>query len=136
MSRQGGFTAWFESNLGVRQGCVHSPTAFAIFMHKLYVYLKRREPELDTPTLVMLAILLLLFADDMAFISKSAKGLQIQQIQLDVLDEWQDTHMSVNRQNMLAQYGGGRMLARRMEEDRTGSDGIIQAPIQTAHTNQ
>lgn len=70
-----GLTAWFLSNLGVRQGCVHSPTAFAIFMHKLYVYMKERHRNLDAPTLFTLVILLLLFANDIAHISRSVKGL-------------------------------------------------------------
>lgn len=70
-----GLTGWFLSNLGVRQGCPHSLTAFAIFMQKLHDFLQAQEGDIDAPTLVFLVILLLLFADDIALMSRSARGL-------------------------------------------------------------
>lgn len=89
-----GLTEWFMSNLGVRQGCSHSPTAFAIYMQPLHDYLKENKDSIDAPVLLILIILLLLFADDIALTSLSGKGLQTQ---LEVLDDFcMDTHMTVN----------------------------------------
>lgn len=89
-----GLTDWLLSNLGVRQGCPHSPTAFALFMQKLYEYLQQRVEQLDAPTLQYLVILLLLFVDDVALMSTTKRGLQVQ---LDTLHRFcVDFHMRLN----------------------------------------
>lgn len=65
----------------------------------LHDYLKRNAGSIDAPTLLILIILLLLFADDIALTSLSGRGLQRQ---LDILDEFRaDTHMTVNTEKTI-----------------------------------
>lgn len=69
-------TRMFLSNMGVRQGCPHSPAAFAIYMQLLHTWILESQEELDLPTLLTIKILLLLFADDILLLNKTPEGLQ------------------------------------------------------------
>lgn len=87
-------TEMFLSNMGVRQGCPHSPTAFAMYMQKRHDLILDRADSLDLPQLLTIIILLLLFADDIALFSRTAAGLQRL---LDIMDEFCIiTHMLLN----------------------------------------
>ena len=62
------------SEIGVKQGCVCSPTLFNIFLNDLQHYLK--DDESKPPILDEHCISHLLFADDLTLFSTSQKGLQ------------------------------------------------------------
>lgn len=84
----------FLSNMGVRQGCPHSPTTFAIYMQQLHQLILDKADSLDLPQLMTIVILLLLFADDIALFSRTAAGLQRL---LDIMDRFCEmTHMLLN----------------------------------------
>jgi exonuclease III len=64
-----------HSNVGVRQGCVCSPTLFNVYLNDLCSYL---EPDgCHAPTLDDTKITHLLFADDLVLFSTTKAGLQI-----------------------------------------------------------
>ena len=68
-----GVTEEFTSNIGVKQGCVISPTLFNLFINDIPDIFSN--PECDPVTLQKHSINCLLYADDLLVISKSETGL-------------------------------------------------------------
>ena len=71
---QGGLTDYFNTTIGVKQGCVLSPTLFKLFVNDM--------PDIFGPgchpaTLYLESINCLLFADDVILVSESEDGLQV-----------------------------------------------------------
>ena len=65
-------TEWFSLEVGVRQGCILSPTLFSIFIDGL----AREVKKLGGAKYKTLEVSLLLFADDIVLIAESAEALQ------------------------------------------------------------
>ncbi len=74
MKLSDGITDYFETNVGVKQGCVISPTLFNIFLNDIP---KIFDTTMSLPfTLYAELINCLLYADDIALISSTEEGLQ------------------------------------------------------------
>ena len=87
-----GLTPEFSSDTGVKQGCVISPTLFNLFLNDLPKAISGN----DTDPIYMneKALNCLMYADDIALISKSKEGLQTT---LDRLSEYCNTwHLTIN----------------------------------------
>ena len=68
-------TPFFSYNRGVRQDCILSPILFNLFINELPTLLEKNNPD---PFLLPNGIRLssLLYADDLAIVSRSKTGLQ------------------------------------------------------------
>ena len=78
----GAHTEWFDVELGVKQGCILSPTLFSIFINDLAVEIKELGLGVD---IGQIKLSILLFADDIALIADSPEALQTM---LNTLSEW------------------------------------------------
>ena len=74
VKRKGCFSDIIYSNIGVRQGCVTSPTMFNVYMNDLKLYFEGKN--VNAPTLDQTEITHLLFADDLVLLSLSENGLK------------------------------------------------------------
>ena len=63
--------------MGVKQGCLLSPTLFGLYVDGLEKHLLETA-DIDAPTLRAVLVSLLLYADDLMLMSTSAAGLQKQ----------------------------------------------------------
>ena len=68
----------FDCPIGVRQGCVMSPTLFSLFINQLANHINETGVHGVQLLPNMIELFLLLFADDVALISTSPRGLQAQ----------------------------------------------------------
>ena len=75
-------TEWFELHTGVRQGCILSPTLFAIFIDGLATLVKECTKGAD---LGPVELQILLFADDIVLVADKIQDLQNM---LHVADEY------------------------------------------------
>ena len=66
----------FECPVGVRQGCVLSPTLFSLFINQLANYISENGVHGVQLLPNLLELFILLFADDVALISTTPGGLQ------------------------------------------------------------
>ena len=66
----------FHSNIGVRQGCVCSPTLFNIYVNDIRFYLNLHIANINPPILNDTYLTHLMFADDIVLFSQSEIGLQ------------------------------------------------------------
>lgn len=72
------YSDMFECPVGVRQGCVMSPTLFSLFINQLANHINDTGVHGVQLLPNMLELFLLLFADDVALLSTSPRGLQAQ----------------------------------------------------------
>jgi hypothetical protein len=86
----------FSSDIGVKQGCSLSSTLFGLYIHKLEEWLNLQDG--DGALLGELVIRLLLYADDLILIVKSALGLEEHLISLEHLCK--TVRMQVNTSKM------------------------------------
>lgn len=68
-----GLTDSFDSSIGVKQGCVLSPTIFSLYVNDLVKHFNSDDDQVD---LNGKSISCLLYADDLVLISQTANGLQ------------------------------------------------------------
>ena len=90
---------FFDCPVGVRQGCVLSPTIFSVFINQLTNYITETGRKVDMVYKQLLSglveLFILLFADDVALLATTPYGLQNR---LNSLKAWCDRlHMEVNR---------------------------------------
>ena len=80
MVRAGGsVSAAFNVNIGVKQGCPASPGVFCLFFDRVRDFITAHAPpsrRAHTPFLVLLAIFILLYTDDVVLIADSPEQLQ------------------------------------------------------------
>ncbi|KAH9307116.1 hypothetical protein KI387_043788 [Taxus chinensis] len=87
-----GMSECFGSNIGVKQGCPLSPTLFGLYIDKLEDWLNKTEG--GGIQLASYVVKLLLYADDLILISKTAQGLREQLKALELF--CQEVGMQVN----------------------------------------
>ena len=68
-----GISAIFTGLMGVKQGCLPSPTLFGLYVDGLEKHLLETA-DIDAPALMGVMVPLLLYADDLILMSKSASG--------------------------------------------------------------
>lgn len=76
------FTDWFTVNNGVKQGCILSPTLFAMFIDDLVSEINSKQAGVECQTCSISA---LLYADDVVLLAPSAGNLQCL---IDVVAGW------------------------------------------------
>ena len=83
-----GLSSSFECVMGVKQGCPLSPTLFGMYLDDLEQVFMVHHEMLDLPEFSVQRVPVLLYADDLALVATSARGLQSQ---LDLLHAYADT---------------------------------------------
>jgi hypothetical protein len=79
-----GLSSWFSCGIGVKQGCPLSPLLFGFYLDGLEKHLDALDGD-NLPQLVDIVVKLLLYADDLALMSKTPQGLHKQ---IDALFEF------------------------------------------------
>ena len=77
-----GISENFRSDIGVKQGCLLSPTLFGLYIDKLEEWLNLQGG--DGVRLGEFVIKLLLYADDLVLVSKSAHGFHMHLYVLEI----------------------------------------------------
>ena len=75
----GSISTAFDINMGVKQGCPASPRVFCLFLDRVRDFLATHAPpsrHAHTPFLALLAMFILLYADDLVLIADCAERLQ------------------------------------------------------------
>ena len=91
-------TDWFDVNNGVKQGCILSPTLFAMFIDDLVTELKVKQLGVNCQTCMLSC---LLYADDIVLLAPSAKNLQGL---INVVAEWcmkWNMHLNLEKTNVV-----------------------------------
>ena len=106
-----GISDHVNSSVGLKQGCLASPILFSIFIDELITYFNRNDVkgiQIHPDTIQFFA---LMFADDIALISDTVRGLQMQ---LNLLYSFADEYkLTVNEQNTkIVVFKNGGTLAR------------------------
>jgi hypothetical protein len=100
-----GLSETFRCNIGVRQGCPLSPLLFGIFMDELETRLDSVASD-DPLRLGILAVKILMYADDIVLLARSAKDLQTY---MDVLGTFCETRqLTVNTEKTKVLVFGSR----------------------------
>ncbi len=115
-----GLTNFFDVPLGVREGCVLSPTLFNCYINGLPD--KLLEASLDVPRYDGKCIPCLMYADDVVLLSRSREGIQASLATLEqYCCDWQLT-VNVEKTKLLVFNKAGRLI--------TGSSSIQNALIE------
>ena len=106
------FSDMFQCPVGVRQGCVMSPTLFSLFINQLADHIN--EAGIHGVQLLpnMLELFLLLFADDVALLSTSPRGLQAQLNSLKICCERLKLSVNKNKTKIMVFRKGGFLAER------------------------
>jgi hypothetical protein len=104
-----GLTEQFESNIGLKQGCLASPKLFTFFINELITYQKNKGTRGIQLKPCDIEIFSLMFADDVALLADTVVGLQRQ---LNLLyDFCTDFYLTVNisKTKVVVFKNGGRL---------------------------
>ena len=71
---QGGISSWFDSLIGLKQGCNLSPILFNLFINSLIHHINSSNP--DSPMLDNIQVSCLFYADDLVILSETKEGLK------------------------------------------------------------
>ena len=102
-----GTTSCFNTNIGVKQGCVISPTLFNLFLNDVVDIFDKSIS--DPVTLHDKELNCIMYADDIAIISKSPKGMQ------HCLDKFSEfckswfLNVNISKTNMMVCNKAGRL---------------------------
>ena len=82
---------WFDVNSNVKQGCILSPTLFAMYIDDLVEQLRTRNVETTCGDCIISS---LLYVNDIVLLAPDEESLQVQ---IKVVEEWcKRWHMSLN----------------------------------------
>jgi hypothetical protein len=117
-------TDWFNVNSGVKQGCILSPTLFAMFVDDLVQKINPKQLGGNCQTC---SLSTLLYADDIVLIAPSAKKLQ--QL-INVVAEWCSTWgINLNRRKTNVVHFHKKLRSKSRSSVRfTYNEGEVQYP--------
>ena len=103
-----GETEFFSSKVGVKQGCILSPTLFSLYINDFYDCVDCNL--CDAPTLENVKVPCLLYADDIVLVSETEKGLQksLDTLQ-DYCNSW-DLQVNVEKTKIIVFNKSGRVF--------------------------
>jgi hypothetical protein len=112
-----GLTDEFPSTVGVKQGCPLSPLLFGLYIDHIQQYLGGFMRFIDPPELGNTQIPALLYADDLALISRSKKGLQTSLEALEFFCSTKGLSVNLEKTKILV-FNDSRSLDRIAQEDQ------------------
>lgn len=98
----------YPINVGVKQGCVLSPTLFNLFLSDLPSLFNSLE--MDAPKLLSHAVTSLFWADDLAVMSTSARGLQLAMDNLKSYCDINELSVNLNKTKFMVFNRSGKLL--------------------------
>ena len=101
------FSDFFECPVGVRQGCVMSPTLFSLFINQLANHINSKGVHGVQLLPTLMELFILLFADDVALISTSPGGLQAQLNSLKVCCDELKLKVNIDKTKVMIFRKGG-----------------------------
>lgn len=101
-------TDLYPVNIGVKQGCVLSPTLFNLFLSDLPSGFNNLE--MHAPKLLHSKVSSLFWADDLALISTSLNGLQVAMNKLKTYSEENKLSVNINKTKFMIFNKTGRLL--------------------------
>lgn len=106
---QNGITDTFSSTIGVKQGCILSPTLFSIYMNDIVDIF---DLPCDPADLNGTRLSCLMYADDLVLISNSANGLQACLNKLNAYCKKWDLSVNIQKTKVMIFNKSGRVLKR------------------------
>ena len=103
----GQLSEFFECPVGVRQGCVLSPTLFSMFINQLADHMNERGRHGVQLLPDIMEIFILLFADDVALLSTTPAGLQNQLNILQTCCENMQLNVNIDKTKVMVFRKGG-----------------------------
>lgn len=98
-------SGWFNTNVGVRQGCAFSPLFFAIYVNDLVDFIK------GGVRIAGVTINVLLYADDIILLANSSEEMQVMINSLEEYCSMWDLIINLQKSKIMI-FGGGRRAAR------------------------
>lgn len=102
-----GVTDSFQSTIGVKQGCILSPSLFSLYMNDL---VDNFDAECDPVYLNEKQLSCLLYADDIVLLSQSAKGLQKLLDSLKAFCDMWDLTVNIDKTKIMIFNKSGKIL--------------------------
>lgn len=103
-----GISDELNSKVGLKQGCILSPSLFSLYINDLSESLD--DQICDSPKIDLCSIPCLLYADDIVLLSESAKGLQFSLNRLHQYCSNWDLQVNINKTKVMIFNKGGRLL--------------------------
>ena len=101
-------TESFPVNIGVKQGCVLSPTLFNLFLSDLPSLF--HSLDMDAPKLTNHSVTSLFWADDLAIMSTSANGLQLAMDNLKLYSDTNELSVNIKKTKLMVFNKSGKLL--------------------------